>query len=185
MTALAALAPVWVTARAAGVAALLCASLAISAGLLMAMKPPALRRRRLELRTAHEALALATFAFIAVHALALLLDPVLAPGLAGILVPFGAAYERLGTALGQLAAAGMLVLGLTFYVRRRVGGERWRRAHRAVPAFWLLAVGHAILTGTDARAWWLLVSLAAPVLSAVALLVVRYDSDSAYARASP
>lgn len=108
MTVLADLAPLWTTSRASGIAALLCASLAIGAGLLMALKPPGLRRRRLELRTAHEALALATFAFIAVHGMSLFLDPVLEPGLAGILVPFAASYEPLGTALGQFAAYGML-----------------------------------------------------------------------------
>ena len=176
MIELAALTPLWTTSRASGIAALLCASLAIAAGVLMALKPIGLRRGRLELRTAHEALALATFALLAVHAVSLFLDPVLRPGLAGILLPFGSAYERLGTALGQLAAYGMLGLGLTFYVRRHLGSQRWRRAHRFVPVFWGLAVGHALLTGTDARSWWFLVSLGAPVLAAVALLAQRYGS---------
>jgi methionine sulfoxide reductase heme-binding subunit len=88
MTVLAELAPLWITARASGAAALLCASAAMAAGLLMALKPAFLRRRRVELRAAHEALALATVALIAVHGLTLLLDPVLRPGLAGVLVPF-------------------------------------------------------------------------------------------------
>lgn len=168
------LAPVWITARAAGIAALLCSSGTIAAGLLMALKPIALRRRRLELRAVHEALALATFAFIAVHGIALFVDPVLKPGVLGTLVPFAAGYERVGTALGQLAAYGMIALGLMFYVRRRIGGQRWRRAHRAVPVFWLLAVAHGLMTGSDAGAPWFLIALAMPVLAAGALLAQRY-----------
>ena len=71
--------PVWTTSRAAGLAALMTSSLAISCGLLMALKIPALRRRAPELRAAHQALANATFALIGVHAVSLLLRPGAAP----------------------------------------------------------------------------------------------------------
>ena len=98
--------PVWTTSRAAGLAALMTASLAISCGLLMALRIPALRRHAPELRAAHQALANATFALIGVHAVSLLLDPVLRPGLAGLLVPFAAPYRPVATALGQFAAYG-------------------------------------------------------------------------------
>lgn len=181
MTTFAALAPAWTTSRASGIAALLCASLAIAAGLLMALKPPGLRTRKLELRSAHEALALATFALIGVHAVSLFLDPVLEPGLAGVLIPFAASYERFGTALGQIAAYGMLALGLTFYVRRHLGSRRWRRAHRVIPAFWILAIGHALLTGTDSLTWWFGFAIAPPVLAGGALLVRRLTRPDAVA----
>ncbi len=175
MSALAAITPLWLTARAAGIGALLSASGALAAGLLMALRLPRLRPRAIELRAAHEALAIATFVLLLLHATTLLLDPVLKPGLVGLLVPFGAAYERLGTALGQLAAYGMIGLGLTFYVRRRLGGgQRWRRAHRWIPLFWGLAVGHALLTGTDALTWWFLAAFALPVTAGVALLAERH-----------
>ncbi len=149
----------------------------MAAGLLMALKPAFLRLHRVEVRAAHEALALSTFALIAMHGLTLLLDPVLRPGLAGVLVPFAAGYERVWTALGQLAAYGMLGLGLTFYVRRRLGSQRWRRVHRAIPVFWALAVSHALLTGTDTGAWWFLAAIGLPVLAAGALLVQRYAGE--------
>jgi sulfoxide reductase heme-binding subunit YedZ len=174
MTALADLAPVWTTARASGMAALLCSSLALAAGLLMALRPITLRGHKLELRAAHEALALATFALLVVHGVSLFLDPVLKPGVTGVLVPFGSGFARLGVGLGQIAAYGMVGLGLTFYARRRLGSERWRRAHRAIPIFWAMAVGHAALTGTDAFTWWFLLSIAPPVLAGLALLGRRH-----------
>ena len=172
--AVAALAPVWVTARAAGIAALLASSLALSAGLLMALKPAVLRRGRVELRAAHEALALATMGLIAVHGLAICLDPFLTAGIVETLVPFGSAYKPLGTALGQLAGYGFLGLGATFYVRRSIGSQRWRRAHRVIPVFWVLALGHALLTGTDTLTWWFLAAAATPVLAGLALLATRW-----------
>ena len=70
--------------------------------------------------------------------------------MAGLFVPFAAPYRPVATALGQIAAYGMLALGATFYVRRRIGTQRWRSAHRWLPVFWLLAVGHGLLVGTDA-----------------------------------
>jgi methionine sulfoxide reductase heme-binding subunit len=171
--------PVWTTSRASGLAALLTASLAISCGLLMALRVPALRRRAPELRAAHQALANATFALIGVHALSLLLDPVLRPGLAGLLVPFAAPYRPFATALGQIAAYGMFALGATFYVRRRVGTQRWRRAHRWLPVFWLLAVAHGLLVGTDAMTMWALAALAPPVAAGAALVLTRWAGQVA------
>ena len=97
----------------------------------------------------------------------------LRPGLAGLLVPFAAPYRPLATALGQVAAYGMFALGATFYVRRRLGTQRWRSAHRWLPLFWLLAVGHGLLVGTDATTTWALVALAPPVAAAAALLTTR------------
>jgi len=168
------IAPIWVTARAAGIAALLAASASASLGLVSALRPGFTRGRRVELHTAHEALALATVALIVVHAVALLVDPVLRPGIAGLLVPFQAPYRPFATALGQLAAYGMLGLGLTYYVRKRVGTQRWRAAHRVIPAFWVLAVFHGLLDGSDATRWWFVAALGLPVLTAGTLLGARY-----------
>jgi methionine sulfoxide reductase heme-binding subunit len=159
--------PVWTTSRAAGLAALMTASLAICCGLLMALRVPALRRRAPELRAGRRSGRRSRWP------VALLLDPVLRPGLAGILVPFAAPYRPVATALGQIAAYGMLALGATFYVRRRLGTQRWRSAHRWLPLFWLLAVGHGLLVGTDATTTWALVALAPPVAAGAALAATR------------
>jgi methionine sulfoxide reductase heme-binding subunit len=169
--------PLWTTSRAAGLAALITASLAISFGLLMALRIPALRRRAPALRAIHQSLANATFALIGVHAVALLVDPVLKPGLAGLLVPFAASYRPFATALGQIAAYGMFALGATFYVRRRIGAARWRTAHRLLPIFWLLAVVHGLLVGTDATRPWALAALAVPIAPAALLVLTRLTTQ--------
>lgn len=170
----AALTPVWITARSAGIAALLTASAASSLGLVSAMHPRTLRGRRIELHAAHEALALVTMALIVVHGLALAADPVIRPGLAGVLVPFAEPYRPVASAFGQVAGYGMVAFGLTYYARRRIGARRWRAAHRAVAAFWLMAVVHALLTGSDAGRPWFVVGVGLPVVTAAALLCGRY-----------
>jgi methionine sulfoxide reductase heme-binding subunit len=170
--------PVWTTSRAAGLAALVTVSIAISCGLLMALRIPALRRKAPALRAIHQSLANATFALIGVHAVALLADPVLKPGLTGLLVPFAAPYRPLATALGQIAAYGILALGASFYVRRWIGAVRWRSAHRFLPIFWLFAVAHGLLVGSDATRPWALAALALPLAAAALLVLTRVTTQT-------
>ena len=43
--------------------------------------------------------------------------------------------------MGIVAAYGAALLGLTFYLRRRIGARLWRRAHRLTIVVWALARG--------------------------------------------
>ena len=71
----------WITSRAAGIIALLAASLAVALGLRW---PPRARTRRV----VHESLSLATMVALAVHAFSLLGDSYLKPSLADVTIPF-------------------------------------------------------------------------------------------------
>lgn len=57
----------------------------------------------------------------------LLFDGYFHPGLAGIAVPFTLSYRPLFSGLGVVAAWLAAILGLSFYVRRRIGTRLWRR----------------------------------------------------------
>jgi len=168
------LAPVWFTARAAGIGALFGASLTVALGLLMAARVKLPGLGRIELRALHEAVALGTLALIAVHGIALLLDPVLNAGLAQILIPFTSPWEAFGTALGQMAAIGIAGLSLTYYARHSLGAKRWQKAHRAIPVFWVLGLLHGLTIGTDAWTWWTIAVIAPPAIAAWVLLVGRW-----------
>ena len=48
------------------------------------------------------------------------------------------------------------ILGLTFYMRRRIGTRRWRNAHRLTPLVYVLGVTHTLGAGTDAGEPWLI-----------------------------
>jgi len=162
----------WITSRAAGGAALLLASASVAVGLMMSSKRSGANKR--DLRAVHEALSLATLAMVALHGLSLLGDSYLNPGLAGIAIPFVGFYRPLWTALGIVAGYGLAVLGLTYYLRNRIGAARWRRLHRLTAVFWLAAVVHTIGAGTDAAQWWFLGAGAALVVPAAALLILRW-----------
>ena len=180
----AAVTPAWDTARAAGITALVLSGLVVATGTLFASRRITGGGRGAVLRAVHEGVALATLAAVAVHGVALLADPWLRPGLAGVLVPFGSSYRPTAVALGQLAAYGFLVLGPTYYLRKHLGLAGWKRAHRYIAIFWVLGVVHGMTAGTDAGTTWFLAATL-PVLGAAAVLLgERQLSTSAAVPAS-
>ena len=72
-----------------------------------------------------------------------------------------------------------VILGLSYYVRGRIGPQRWRKLHRFTALAWVLGVVHALMMGTDAGAAWFLLAAALVVLPAGALLVRRLDPGPA------
>jgi methionine sulfoxide reductase heme-binding subunit len=160
----------WVTSRAAGMIALIAASLAVTAGLLMSGR---LVRRNPDLRVVHEALSLTTLGALAVHAFALLGDGFVNLSLADILIPFASGYQRFWMAVGITGGWMLTILGLSYYARARIGVARWRRLHRFTALAWLLGIAHAIGQGTDAGTLPFAVAVAAVALPALGLLAMR------------
>jgi sulfoxide reductase heme-binding subunit YedZ len=160
----------WITSRAAGITALLASSLAVAVGLLLGTS---LRRRLGDARVLHESLALATLVALAVHALALLGDSFARFSVADLALPFASGYERVWLGLGIAAGWAFAILGLSYYLRGRIGPQRWRRLHRFTALAWALGVAHALMMGTDAGEPWFLLAAALVVIPAGALLVRR------------
>jgi sulfoxide reductase heme-binding subunit YedZ len=159
----------WITSRAAGIAALLASTAAVALGLLMSTR----LRRSADFKPLHETLSLATMVALAVHALALLGDSYLHPSLADVTLPLVSGYMRLWTTLGIVAGWMMILLGLAYYVRGRIGPARWRSLHRFTALAWALALVHTLGEGTDAGAAWFVLPMLALALPTAALLVRR------------
>jgi sulfoxide reductase heme-binding subunit YedZ len=157
----------WLASRASGIVATVLIAASVTIGLAMAAK--AVRRPGLPklLIAIHEHAALAALVAIAVHGITLLGDSWLDPGPVGIAVPFAMEYEPLFTGLGIAGGHLAAILGLTFYVRRRIGTRRWRTLHRLTPLVYVLGVTHALGAGTDAGSTWmtlLLLATGTPIL---------------------
>jgi sulfoxide reductase heme-binding subunit YedZ len=161
----------WITSRAAGTMALLFSSVAVAVGLTMGNN--LLKGRGPDLRVTHEALSLATIVALVVHAVSLLGDSFLHPSLADIAIPFVSGYMTLWTTLGIVAGWMMIILGLSFYARARIGQQRWRKLHRFTALAWVLGLAHSFGEGTDAGQMWFLVATGVVALPAAALLVAR------------
>jgi sulfoxide reductase heme-binding subunit YedZ len=162
----------WITSRAAGIAALVVSSLSVCIGLLMGGR--LLKGRVADLRVAHEALSLATIGLLLVHGLSLLGDSYVKLSVADVALPFIGSYKTFWTSAGIVAFWGLLVLGVSYYARARIGQSRWRRLHRFTALAWLLGLAHALGEGTDAGQAWFLAMVAIVVAPALALLVYRH-----------
>jgi methionine sulfoxide reductase heme-binding subunit len=157
----------WLASRASGIVALVLIALSVAIGLAMAAKAfrkPGLPRILIAI---HEHAALAALVAIAVHGITLLGDSFLNPGPVGIAVPFVIDHARVFTGLGIIGGYLAAILGLTFYIRRRIGTRRWRNLHRLTPLVYVLGVTHAVGSGSDAGEPWmiaLLVATGTPIL---------------------
>ena len=87
--------------------------------------------------------------------------------------PVRLSYRPGFTGIGIVAGYLAMLVGPTFYLRRRIGVRRWRALHRATVIVWILSVGHAFGAGSDASRLWLRAVVLAPVAPIVYLLVVR------------
>lgn len=168
----------WITSRAAGITALIVSSIAVSAGLMMGLR----LRKRLggpDLRVFHEVLSLTVIVAIVVHAVSLLGDQFLHPSVVDVAVPFVGSYKTAWTTLGIVAGWALLLLGLSYYARRFIGQQRWRKMHRFTALAWLAGLAHSLGEGTDAGQLWFLAMLALVAVPAGVLVLGRFTRSFA------
>ena len=93
-------------------------------------------------------------------------------------------WTGLGVTGGWLAA----ILGLSYWLRDRIGPRRWRRLHKATLLVYVLAVAHTLGAGSDASTPWLraaLVTSAAPILLLLVMRMLPAPKRRATASAAP
>jgi sulfoxide reductase heme-binding subunit YedZ len=161
----------WITSRAAGTAALFLSSASLTIGLMMGMRM--VKGRGPDLRAVHEALSLATIAALLVHGLSLLGDKYMHPSLVDIAVPLATGYKTGWTSLGIIATYALILLGPSYYARRLIGKERWRKLHRLTAVAWIAGIVHAFGDGSDAGSAWFVLMVALTTIPAAMLLVLR------------
>jgi methionine sulfoxide reductase heme-binding subunit len=174
----------WLASRASGVVALCLVTISVVLGLTMAGKLSRKPGAGRVLSAIHEQTAVTGLVAIAVHGLTLLGDPWLNPGPAGISIPFLMAYKTLWVGLGITAGWLAALLGLSFYIRRRIGPRLWRRAHKATVLVYVLGVAHTLGAGTDASSPWLFVPVVASIPVVAGLFVARVVHGIRKGRAS-
>ncbi|MGB9752928.1 hypothetical protein [Roseiflexus castenholzii] len=100
----------------------------------------------------HQHASLLGLAFALFHALILLGDRYIQATLIQVLVPFQySGYEPLWVGLGQLGFYGLTIVGLSFYIKDRIGRKVWRLIHFLSFAIFGLALLHGIWSGSDSQ----------------------------------
>jgi hypothetical protein len=140
----------WLVARAAGLVAFGLLTLSVWLGLGMSTRLLAPKWTK-QLLGLHRTLACMGLWMVGLHVGAILVDPFLHFGALGALVPGAATYRPGAVALGVVAGWLILALAASFDARRWIGQKGWRRLHYATFAAFWLALGHALLVGTDLK----------------------------------
>ena len=98
----------------------------------------------------HQFASLMGLAFALFHALILMGDKYINYDLAQVLVPFNSTgYKPVWVGLGQIGFYLLAIVGLSFYVRKRLGNRTWRLIHYLSFLMFALALLHGIISGTD------------------------------------
>jgi methionine sulfoxide reductase heme-binding subunit len=171
----------WITSRAAGIAALILSSASVCIGLLMGRRLKGVSGP--DLRVTHEALSLATLAALLIHGLTLIGDGFLSLSLGDVAIPFVSSYKTLWTSTGIIAFWALALLGLSYYARRWIGVQRWRKLHRFTALAWILGIAHSLGEGTDAGQTWFLAMTVIVVVPPLILLCTRWLGGSSATRA--
>jgi sulfoxide reductase heme-binding subunit YedZ len=140
----------WYIARASGLVALGLLTLSVWLGLAMSTRLLGPKRTK-SLLALHRTLAWTGLSMVGLHLGAILLDPVLHFGALSALVPGMATWRPGAVALGVVAGWLTLALAASFNARHWIGQKGWRRLHYATFAAFWLALGHALLIGTDLK----------------------------------
>jgi DMSO/TMAO reductase YedYZ heme-binding membrane subunit len=104
----------------------------------------------------HRMLAVLSLTALALHGVTLVLDATVEIGLGALLVPGLAPYRPLWTGLGVLAGELMILVYVSFSLKRRIGQKNWRRLHWATYGTFAAATAHGLMAGSDSAEPWAL-----------------------------
>jgi sulfoxide reductase heme-binding subunit YedZ len=172
----------WLLARAGGLTAYVMLTLSVLAGLVLKSRP--FRALKPAVVTdLHRLLALLGLGALAGHAIALVLDTTVHVSVAGLFVPGLVSYRPVWTSLGILAAELMILVYVSFSLRKRIGTKNWRRLHWATYAVFGAATVHGIGAGTDTAQPWAFGLYAAAVAAVAGATAWRFLVPPTPARA--
>ncbi len=145
----------WYLSRASAMVAYLLAWLSMVLGVSMTNKLARLWPSGPVAFDLHQHTSLLSIAFALFHALILMGDKYIAYTLPQLLLPGASVnYKPLEVGLGQAALYLMVVVGLSFYVRKQITQKVWRLVHYLSFILFILVMAHGILSGTDSGAGW-------------------------------
>jgi hypothetical protein len=167
----------WDVARAGGLVAfaLLTASVALGLALSLGWRSP--RWTRFVTNEVHRFVTLLALVFMAVHGVAIAVDPFIKMSLPQVLIPFLSTYRPVWVALGITAGYLALAVYLSERVRGRVGYAWWRRFHAFAFLAFAMALVHGIATGSDTRTPWGLALYGGSLFLVGFLLILRLFPD--------
>lgn len=139
----------WLVARASGLTAFLFLTLTVVLGIAAGGRTLPPWWPRFLSQGLHRGTSATAMLLLAVHVVALVVDPYVVLSWTDMVVPFRADYKSTWTALGTLAVDVLLLVLVATLFRLRLGPRLWRLTHITAYAAWALALLHGLGSGTD------------------------------------
>jgi len=164
----------WDVARAGGFTAYILLALSVIVGLMLStqLQSPS-RWPRLINSELHNFLTLLSTIFLGVHVLAVWIDPFTRFGWQEVFIPFVSHYRPIWMALGIVALYLGIAIGISTWLRPRIGYTWWRKLHVLTLGIFILATIHGIGTGSDTQTEWALAIYVVSIVLVGALLCRR------------
>lgn len=172
----------WFISRSSGIMAYLLITVSVLWGLVQS---GALFRRRVAPLLAlglHNYLSWAGLALAALHGLILLGDSYTRFSLQQVVTPFMSTYRPIPVGLGIIGFYLMLLLSVSFYMRRWIGQKSFRLLHYGSFGAFTLVTLHGVLAGTDSGPLWPLYALSLILVLGLTALRVAGARRKAAAR---
>ncbi len=131
--------------------------------------------------TVHSTISWLALILSLVHALLLLLDDYFTYTLGDLFIPFMGPYRPEAVGLGTLAFWVIVVVTLSFAVKKRLGHQTWKMLHYASYLSFALVSVHGLFAGTEGTQLGFRVLVALGVVLVVLLLGIRMGKASASA----
>ena len=167
----------WDVARTGGLLAFALLTASVAMGLVLSLGWRSPRWTRFVTTEVHRFVTLLSLVFIAVHGVAIALDPFIKMSVPDLLIPFLGSYRTVWVALGIIAAYLALAVYLSERVRSLVGYAWWRRFHALAFVAFALTLVHGIATGSDTRTLWALALYGGSLFLVGILLILRLFPD--------
>ena len=137
----------WLLARASGLTAYVLLTASVLAGLVLKARPFGRALKPATVTDIHRFLAMLGLGMLVMHGVTLMLDQTVHMPLAGLFVPGASPYRPLAVAAGVVGAELMLLIYVSFSLRKRIGTRNWRRLHYATYLVFGFATIHGFAVG--------------------------------------
>jgi predicted ferric reductase len=139
----------WYVTRSAGLVAYLLLWLSSAWGLSVSNRLLDTLLQRTYTYDFHQYISLLAIGFTAIHLLSLTLDHYLPFTLVQLAVPFTSTYRPLWVGIGVISFYLVLLVSITFYIRKRIGVKTFRAIHTLSLVSFAGATIHGFYAGTD------------------------------------
>jgi predicted ferric reductase len=167
----------WFIIRGSGIVAFALLSASLLWGLMVSTKVFGRAIKAKGLQWLHESLGLAAVLATVIHLVSLSMDEFIDFSWADILIPGFTEWRPLAAALGGVAFWSLLVVALSFYVKKWIGQNVWRSIHYLSFGTFVAALLHGVFSGTDTSNPWVAGLYLTSTVLVVLLTAIRVISS--------